>query len=104
MMKSSKSLDICSYSVFLKGIFHVQMTHMFSSNLLPFQDYVVVYFLPFHIDDSIRDMSQNNSLLNEIWCTLSNALEQIFEFRPMTQKAYIDLYKSVFIFFLKSIL
>jgi hypothetical protein len=43
-------------------------------------------------------MSQHNDLLDKIWKTLANALDQIFEFRPMTQNTYMELYKSVFVF------
>ncbi len=40
-------------------------------------------------------MSQNNTLLNEIWNTLSNALNQIFELRYMSRTDYMTHYKFV---------
>jgi hypothetical protein len=89
-------------NLFLRIVF---ATHLPSQN----DSYVFVWLftllklsflllLLFRIDDKTREMSQNNSLLNELWSTLANALDQIFQFRPMTREAYMTLYKSVLIF------
>lgn len=40
-------------------------------------------------------MSQEQPILNQVWSTLSSALNDIFELRPMSPAAYMAHYKLV---------
>jgi hypothetical protein len=46
-------------------------------------------------------MSENNSQLNELWLQLSTTMEAMFQLQSLTEKVYMDLFKSVFTFLMK---
>jgi cullin 1 len=44
-------------------------------------------------------MSESNILLNQLWSTLSDALNGVFDLKPMTRDAYMSHYSSVHSYF-----